>query len=372
MRSKKYADFFLIAVFAVLSVGFGISIWVLPQKDFSEKENRSLTMLSVKDLKELPSGGFSEKLSLFYSDQFPLREQMTNLKAYTELLQGKQENNGILFGKNGYRIARNDTFTPEKSEKNLALYTALSSEAEKRGIPTVFGLVPPTVRVMESYTPGLYRAERAEEEAAYLVSRLPGCVDLCDVLRAAAQSGEQVMYRNDHHWTTHGAYLAYRRIAREMGVEAREEDLFFLQTVSENFSGTSAAKSGIPASHPDSIVLYRYEGDENFQVYYEETGMTESGFYREKALSTHNPYEVFLGGNYARLMITSPSDVPKPRLLLIKDSFANSMIPFLALHFDLDVIDPRYYRFPLPLLLDSADYDLLLFLISSDTISGRT
>ena len=83
-------------------------------------------------------------------------------------------------------------------------------------------------------------------------------------------------------------------------------------------------------------------------------------------------YEIFLGGNFARLRITAENNENRPRLLLVKDSYANAVIPFLALHFDLEVIDPRYYRLPLAPLIVENTYDALLFLISADTLAEQS
>ena len=55
--------------------------------------------------------------------------------------------------------------------------------------------------------------------------------------------------------------------------------------------------------------------------------------------------------------------------MLIKDSFANSAIPFLALHFDIDVIDPRYISAPLGETVNTDEYDKILILCGADTLA---
>ena len=54
-----------------------------------------------------------------------------------------------------------------------------------------------------------------------------------------------------------------------------------------------------------------------------------------------------------------------PRLTLIKDSFANSVIPYLAEHFALEIYDLRYFKGSIKDEL--ADTDTVLVLYGIDT-----
>ena len=58
----------------------------------------------------------------------------------------------------------------------------------------------------------------------------------------------------------------------------------------------------------------------------------------------------------------------KRRLLLVKDSYANSMIPFLTQHYrEIVVVDPRYYFNSLEDLIQSEKITNVLFLYNSNT-----
>ena len=77
---------------------------------------------------------------------------------------------------------------------------------------------------------------------------------------------------------------------------------------------------------------------------------------------------MFLGGNYSHISIRGAGE--RQKLLLIKDSFANSAIPFLALHFDIEVIDPRYCSNEyLTAQLARKDIDKALILMGLDTLT---
>ena len=68
-----------------------------------------------------------------------------------------------------------------------------------------------------------------------------------------------------------------------------------------------------------------------------------------------------MGGNYAKVTIDTGADTGKS-LLVVKDSFANSFLPFLVKDYDtITVLDLRYYRDGVQSLADEADDVLVLY-----------
>jgi hypothetical protein len=145
----------------------------------------------------------------------------------------------------------------------------------------------------------------------------------------------------------------------------KEEEFFKKVKVSDSFYGSSHSKSGGMADFPDEVWLWRYEGDTDYEIRDLSTGESRSSLYDPSALSRKDHYEIFLGGNTAALTVSSP-ERDRPRLLLIKDSFANALIPFLSLHFDLTVLDLRY---GVPSSLDPSDFQRILILQGADTLA---
>jgi len=183
--------------------------------------------------------------------------------------------------------------------------------------------------------------------------------------------GSNLYYNTDHHWNTHGAYFAYTQICNRMGIVPYQKEYFSQIIASENFRGTSYTRSGLPTTlvNEDTVTIYRYDNDERFIVEYHENEEIRQGFYDNTALESIDKYSVFLGGNYPYLSISDSKNADKEKLLLIKDSFANSVIPFLALHFDIEVIDPRYCnRTFLTEQLERTDIDKTLILVGFETL----
>ena len=86
--SKAYSRF-LTALFC-LFLG-GLLVWhvLLPDRDRSEVENRTLTQLPEFSWESLKDGSYTAAVEEYFADQFPLRDEWTGLKARTEQLFGQ-------------------------------------------------------------------------------------------------------------------------------------------------------------------------------------------------------------------------------------------------------------------------------------------
>ncbi len=350
-------DQILITCTALLLLSGTLLLLFLPKHDFSESENRRLTTWQSPSLGDLADGSFSELFSNLCADQFPARSALIALKAKVERAWGKGENKGIVFGDHGYLIPKGEYPSLELARQNAA---ALSSFAARSG--AVLCTVPRHIDVLPELLPEEYDTQRAQTLPRLLEEQ--GIFSLSSVF----WGNTDTLYRTDHHQTTMGAYLAYVTLGEALGYTPYQESDFVKNVVSQSFYGTSHATVGGIGGSADTITLWRYEGDENFSVTDLDTGKTQGGFYRLSALQQRNHYEIFFGGNFGRLSITEPG-VEKPSLLLIKDSQANCLLPFLARHFDLTVLDLRYTP-GIPEELSRTDtYHKVLVFLGADTLA---
>ena len=361
MKNRRVSDILCVALCAVIIFSFAVAIFAKPQQSFSERENRTLALFPAPTSESIVNGRFFDNVTGFYTDQFPLRPFFTALKANCERVILRHESNGIIFGKNDTLIPRGETDT-ETLEKNLSALRIL-----KENTGACICIVPRAIDVLEGELPSICDTSIERGAWKYVDKALAERIDLTNTLKAADERGEYVWYKTDHHWTTDGAFVAYTALADALGVQPYPISDFERVTVSEEFLGTSFSKSGLYSSVCDSVTLYRYEGDTELSVYNYETKETKNGLYSFDKLTQKDKYLVFLGGNYSRITITKKS-AQRPKLLLIKDSFANAMIPFLARHFDLDVIDPRYFVGDISELISAEKYEKSLILIGHGTL----
>lgn len=328
----------LIFLSALILFGLGVSIFILPSENFSQKENRYLATIAPPSAKNIVSGRFSSSLSSFYRDRFPAKDSFINLKALCEIGLLKMENNNIIFAKDGYLIPKNEYENLDIYEKNINSLTEVCEMSAVLKKSCISAFAPRPIDVMRKKLPKLY----AQKD--FTVKEITGAktVNLLPPLRAAAERGEYVWYRTDHHWTTHGAYLAYSELGALLGYAPYSKDFFEIECVTDEFFGSSYSSAGVLSAKPDSIDLYRYPSDGEYTVTVTESKDTENGLYRREYLSKKDKYSIFLGGNYAEISIRSKTE-NREKLLVFKDSYANSLVPFLALHYDLYLVDLRYF-----------------------------
>lgn len=374
----RRGDIALIAVCAVLILALAVGIYCVPHRDFSEVENTALQTFPKVSFDRIWNGKFMAELKDFYTDQFPLRNTLVAAKAGAELALGKGENNDVILGEDGYLIKR-----IEYSEAALdTLRANLDAVTEFRvmaGKPVSFALAPRAIDVLGGYLPDICSADRAEAVWTLIdnyadgeIAGSPTILSLRDVIGPLAEAGEPVWYKTDHHWTTLGAYYAYAAMGGLCGYEPAPIDRFTVEVAADDFLGTTYSSSGFNWVDGEEMHFYRYPGDDAFTVEIlanSEVLNTLDGFYDRSYLEKKDKYAAFLSSNNGHMRIRSTSGEERPTMLLIKDSFAHSVVPFLAQHYDLEILDLRYYRSSVAAFLAENEVDRVLILAGLDTLA---
>jgi hypothetical protein len=92
--------------------------------------------------------------------------------------------------------------------------------------------------------------------------------------------------------------------------------------------------------------------------------------YDTSYLTKKDKYSVFLSGNNAHVKIYDTNDDKKETLLIIKDSFSHSLAPYLCEHYNLELIDPRYYNGSIEEYVKENNIKNVLFLFGLDTLAS--
>lgn len=342
---NRASDLILITILALMIAVTGIAIFILPHKTFSEDENRSLETFPRFSLSSLANGEWTEGVTAFYSDQFPGRRLMVELKAAFELAQLKGQNNGVILGANGTLVKRLEYNDDSIAKRNLEAVADIRSTLADEGIPVYLAIAPRSIDVLKAELPALYGADRSDAIWSSVLSYEPDAARYRDILCQLADAGEYVWYKTDHHWTTDGAYAAYAELGAQLGFAPYAKEDFERVAVSTEFYGTTYSSSGMYFVAPDTMHFYRFEGDEEYVVENVLTGKRIEGFYDTQYLDKKDKYSALIGGNNAHVRVFRPEydDDDKPTLVLVKDSYAHSLVPFLARHFKLEIIDLRSY-----------------------------
>lgn len=326
-----------VSLFFVILALFPVLTFALPAKEFSDNENRVLAQAPVLNTETVLSGDFQSDLADFLSDQIPGRELWIRGNTELKKLMGKKEINGVYLGKDGYYFQQ---FTDESyslSRRNQ-VFALLGNFVKSQNVPVTVMCVPTPAVVLQEKLPT--NAPLYDHEGAWLaLKNAVGDAHFLDLRDAFAASSQQLFYRTDHHWTSRGAYLAYEAYCRAQGISPKTLAEFELETVSDAFYGTIYSKLLDSAAQPD--IIEATQKLPALQVKFD--GNEVSGIYDAEKLSQKDKYAYFFGGNPGKVEINTDVDNGK-RLLVLKDSFANSMIPYLLGEYEqIIMLDLRYF-----------------------------
>ena len=331
---------FLAALFC-LFLG-GLLVWhvLLPDRARSDVENRTLAQKPAFSWSALADGSYTEAVEEYFADQFPLRDQWTGLKARAEQAIGKTEFNGVYLCGDAL-ISKVETPDTALVEKNLSYIRRL---LEKMDANVYLGLIPSAAEIWQEALPaGAPSWDQTELLAAAAELGLPQ-VDLQGAL--AAHAGEPIFYRTDHHWTTLGAFYGANALLGALGKEPLSRRDFTPEIASEDFNGTLYSQSGVHWLTPDTLEFW--VEDTGLSVTSWRTGTPEAGsLYERSYLEQKDKYSAFLGGNQPLCVIKNEAVTDGSKILLVRDSYSDSLAPFLSQRFsEVHLLDLRYYRLP--------------------------
>ena len=348
---KKILQTVTVVCFLVLIFGFTLAFLLLPDHSFSQEENRSLQTFPKLSFESLASGEFSARINDYFADQFPLRNTLVGLKGGVEIALGKGENNGVLLGEGGnlgkrlFNVMLNDGRQGKDldacSEEHLSgAVDGINRVSETLDVPLDVLLTGRNLDVAASAFS--YPSNYSDAMLAYLRENISDGVNYLDTVpmyREKFDAGEEVYYRTDHHWTTLGAYYAYAEILRSYGMEGEilPMEVFDRRVMSDRFYGTSWSAGGMKFVPADKIEFWYLGNEDEFTVTADSKPL--DGFYSMKYLSVKDKYSAFLDGTHDVVTVRKNTEEERPVLLLFKDSFANSLAPFLAQHFDLVLLN---------------------------------
>lgn len=350
-----------IGLFIIFISFFGSVSFFAKDQPFSERENRPLVQAPSFSWSRLVAGDFSKDVEEYIKDQFIGRDYWVGLKARAERLLLKQENNGIFFGKDGY-LLEPFHFSREQLEKNLQYIHDFVDRANH--ITTYVMLAPTSVEFYSEKLPKFVATDSQLQAIRDMQSSLPPSISNIDIYDSLYSKKDQNIYfHTDHHWTMLGAYYAYYRAGETLGYVPYEIENFKREMVSDNFYGTYFSKANFSSIKADQIEIFQpVEMNVSYEVYFPDEDQVMNSLYAWNYLSTRDQYSVFLNGNHRLVKIKSSVENGR-KLVVLKDSYAHAILPFLANHFaEIHVIDLRYYRTSVYDYLEENELEEVLFL----------
>lgn len=381
MKLNNIHKILMIVLFAAISIIIPVITIIksseLPAKPFSETENRYLQEFPEISFDTITDKSFMEDFQEYFSDRFILREEWIGLKNNVDRLLGQKEIKGI-FTEDGRMMEAWKSYDSASVEKNLA---AMQSFSEKyKDVNMYFMLAPNAQEIYSDTLPANCGAASQKAFIKMCYDNTPSITSI-DVYSSLYSSREDyIYYRTDHHWTSLGAYLAYNAASPIMRFTPYTIDKFNIEHASDSFRGTLYSKTLDNSITPDTIDYYTLAAGSpelKLTVYADSNNAKEyDSLYFREYLNKKDKYSSFLGVNVPMLEINTklPSENDNGSLLVIKDSYAHSLIPFLVNNYSkITVIDLRYINGVLSDMgVNVDDYESVLFMYNVITFSQDT
>ncbi|MDD3303805.1 MAG: DHHW family protein [Clostridia bacterium] len=360
MSSKLNNRIFFFS-FMLIWLVFIILNFVVPNISFSEQENRALATVPDFTFQKLVDGVYVSQMDDYINDHFVFRNNWIKAKSTFERALGKDENNNVYIGKDGYLFEKK--LLSKEDYKNIDKAVAsINSLKQKINTKTYFMLLPNAMNLYSDKLPDYATTYDQNEVMDYVYNLLNKDITKIDTRTVLNKNKEEYLYfKTDHHMTSLGALLSYNEFREKTLAKKLNEMDYVKIRVARDFLGTLDSKAQIQNQEEDKIDVYFNESNINIEsVYYD--GKLSNTLFNEDYLTKKDKYSYFLNANNAEVIINTKNKNGK-KLLVIKDSYAHIMSPFMCADYEqIVLLDPRYYKASISNYINKNNFSEVLFI----------
>ncbi len=181
----------------------------------------------------------------------------------------------------------------------------------------------------------------------YMYSGLSGAyaIPVQDTLRQ--HNNEYLYFYTDHHWTSLGAYYAYEKFMTMKGITPHALTDYKTETF-DGFLGSFYASTQDAGLKTNEDTVYAYRPLADADMYFENSSGERTDWpviMDVSSWSARYKYNTFIGGDNAFTCIRNHDLSDGSSIIVVKESFGNAFVPFLADHYEtVYVVDYRYYE----------------------------
>ncbi|MDR3121141.1 MAG: hypothetical protein LBU58_07415 [Clostridiales bacterium] len=419
-RGTKAADWLLFALFMLVTLAAPL-FWLFGNRPaFLEQENRYRAEWRSPTAQTLFDGSWGASVERWLADNLPAREAFVGIYAYWRYGTGRQRAEDVFFDGRGMLIEAPARLDGADLDRRL---DKICDFAETTGLRATL-LIPPTAGYSAKAHLPRYLWEGYHDDAVFAAARVRlgggtadgladdstadglvgGAVGLVDLRDVFLNSDEPLFYRTDHHWNMRGAYRAYAALGPALGFTPRAAGDYDIEPHA-GFRGSTYSRSGLWLTRGDEIELWRAanavggvssgasgEADDTsgtgaaassgsavqnagsaaprFRVTLSDAaGEVSDDMFFTSRLAEKDQYLVYLDGNHPLTVVENLSIAEGETLIVVKDSYANSLATLLAEHYkNLVLVDLRYYRREVSALAKEWNADDILFVYSVEHI----
>ncbi len=336
--AKKVKDIITISLLALISFGFLLASLIIPDRDYSMTERRVLAGQPELSFSSLSSGKFMTEFDNYTLDQFPLRDTMRSIKAYTSRhILCNKDNNG-LFVYDGYISGTDFELNKERVPKNTDKLAEVYNNYIKNTDCTTYLTIVPDKNY---YLAPIAKYPHLDYSA--LESLVKSELDFAEYIDIFDELGLSCYYKTDQHWKQEEITDVADTLLSAMGADTTSD--YEKHCLDIPFYGAYYYQALLKLPS-DTIYYLTNETIDNCIItsYNTGTAASSSMYDMEKAYG-NDPYEMFLSGSDALLTIENPNSGNDRELIIFRDSFASSLAPLLVCGYSkITLVDLRYIQ----------------------------
>ncbi|QWI59091.1 hypothetical protein EXW57_04560 [Bacillus mycoides] len=389
---KKLGNIVLFIGFLTIIFSFGILSLLKTDRAVSPVENRPLAQKPALTKEVALNGSFFKDFETYTNDQLIGRDDLIKNYTLTQIKMGKSLINDIILTDDKW-LLKNPAWTTKYNEIDQAMPAVndLSQFLKEQNIEFYFALPPSKTNALSFKLPSHIHTY-AQENLNYFLNKLPADVKPIKLMEHFKKNytNEEIQsmyFKTDHHWNMDGAFLGYQYI---MNTIAQQSSIYKGKEIkTEDYTRTCAPNTHLVGSFNnqlyqlidatgEKLCYYTPKGGFNFTsvaakdvngtVY-----RTLDELYGVEKQNDTTSYAGYYANDYPEIVIennNAPNDV---RALVLKDSFANAIVPHLAQSFKhTSILDLRHYHEKdVYQYIKDNNINMVLFVYSDSNLSGE-
>lgn len=310
----------LVAVWLVLT-GF---VWLNPAQKVSVSERRPLAQMPQFNMKDFLSGDFKNDFDKFTVDQFPLRDQVRQLKALVHkyVLQQQVDGNSMIY-LDGHLTQLSGAYYEDALLKRMKALNQVYATYIQNANANVYVSVIPDKNYYLAQNNDIpvmdYEKVFSEVQKHMAWGKY---IDMTGVLSL------DCFYTTDTHWKQEAILPVAQLLCQTMGVGGPNAGDYTAEKIDMPFYGVWYGKAGLPVA-ADELTILRSELLDSLTITVEM--IKETGIYDRTQLKSSDPYNIFLSGaKKGMVTIENPNATTDKKLVIFRDSFGSSIAPLLV------------------------------------------
>ena len=363
---KKGKNILIIVTFLFYILFILIGTIIVKDRDYSDNENRVLKQYPDASAENIVSGQYMKDFEDYMADQIILKDDYVKLHNDMVRMSGQKFEHGIFFGKDGY-IIQDYVYDEEVLGQNIKFINQFKEEYKNVDITML--VIPTAAYILKDKLPADCPVDDQGQALKFVHDNLDKDIRIADATEELQKAkDEYIFYKTDHHWTEYGAYLGYKCLAEKLGLKVHDRSEYSYKNAGKEFFGTLYSKAPNHFAEGDTVTIFMHDGGE-YNVEYLDEGWSENSLFHVSNLSIKDKYTVYLDGNHALVRITSNAPDKEP-IIVVKDSYAHSLLPYLADNYgDIYVVDLRYYHDSVSMLMEEKDIKKVILINNIDFLT---